>query len=225
MAKRSNVAQLQFWKSWKSTSQKTLQSHDAISKLLPIETAKGNYSRWKNEAETHSCCHLFCNKDMSKHGPVFFLLWLLLSVCVSVCILQVPVVAIAGSGGGFRAMVGFSGVMKALFESGVLDCATYIAGLSGSTWSVFISPPLRFLYTLPLSDLFLKTPFHFYTFFSTATFLSRFIFLIFLGVAPPCSGKLSCLPLLVWSLQAGTSGLFLSPRLSGFNFLTSKVPA
>uniref|UniRef100_A0A3Q2TBE5 Phospholipase A2 n=1 Tax=Fundulus heteroclitus TaxID=8078 RepID=A0A3Q2TBE5_FUNHE len=46
----------------------------------------------------------------------------------------VPVIAIAGSGGGFRAMVGFSGVMKALFESGVLDCATYIAGLSGSTW-------------------------------------------------------------------------------------------
>uniref|UniRef100_A0AAX7UZ15 Phospholipase A2 n=1 Tax=Astatotilapia calliptera TaxID=8154 RepID=A0AAX7UZ15_ASTCA len=46
----------------------------------------------------------------------------------------VPVIAIAGSGGGFRAMVGFSGVMKALFESGVLDCTTYIAGLSGSTW-------------------------------------------------------------------------------------------
>uniref|UniRef100_A0A672YSP2 Phospholipase A2 n=1 Tax=Sphaeramia orbicularis TaxID=375764 RepID=A0A672YSP2_9TELE len=47
---------------------------------------------------------------------------------------SVPVIAIAGSGGGFRAMVGFSGVMKALIESGVLDCATYIAGLSGSTW-------------------------------------------------------------------------------------------
>ncbi|KAM5238145.1 cytosolic phospholipase A2 isoform 2-T2 [Ctenodactylus gundi] len=47
---------------------------------------------------------------------------------------QVPVVAILGSGGGFRAMVGFSGVMKALYESGILDCATYIAGLSGSTW-------------------------------------------------------------------------------------------
>ncbi|XP_006799765.1 cytosolic phospholipase A2 [Neolamprologus brichardi] len=47
---------------------------------------------------------------------------------------EVPVIAIAGSGGGFRAMVGFSGVMKALFESGVLDCTTYIAGLSGSTW-------------------------------------------------------------------------------------------
>ncbi|XP_064416035.1 cytosolic phospholipase A2 [Latimeria chalumnae] len=47
---------------------------------------------------------------------------------------EVPVIAVVGSGGGFRAMVGFSGVMKALFESGVLDCATYIAGLSGSTW-------------------------------------------------------------------------------------------
>ncbi|KAH0618311.1 hypothetical protein JD844_017383 [Phrynosoma platyrhinos] len=47
---------------------------------------------------------------------------------------QVPVIAILGSGGGFRAMVGFSGVMKALYESGILDCATYIAGLSGSTW-------------------------------------------------------------------------------------------
>ncbi|KAB0396005.1 hypothetical protein E2I00_012990, partial [Balaenoptera physalus] len=49
-------------------------------------------------------------------------------------IIKVPVVAILGSGGGFRAMVGFSGVMKALYESGILDCATYIAGLSGSTW-------------------------------------------------------------------------------------------
>ncbi|NWH16332.1 PA24A phospholipase, partial [Grus americana] len=46
----------------------------------------------------------------------------------------VPVIAILGSGGGFRAMVGFAGVMKALYESGILDCATYIAGLSGSTW-------------------------------------------------------------------------------------------
>ncbi|XP_036891011.1 cytosolic phospholipase A2 [Sturnira hondurensis] len=47
---------------------------------------------------------------------------------------DVPVVAILGSGGGFRAMVGFSGVMKALYESGILDCTTYVAGLSGSTW-------------------------------------------------------------------------------------------
>ncbi|XP_051954449.1 cytosolic phospholipase A2-like isoform X2 [Xyrauchen texanus] len=47
---------------------------------------------------------------------------------------SVPVIAVLGSGGGFRAMVGFSGVMKALYESGILDCVTYVAGLSGSTW-------------------------------------------------------------------------------------------
>ncbi|KAJ8011343.1 hypothetical protein DPEC_G00057150 [Dallia pectoralis] len=47
---------------------------------------------------------------------------------------EVPTIAILGSGGGFRAMVGFSGVMKALSDSGILDCATYVAGLSGSTW-------------------------------------------------------------------------------------------
>ncbi|XP_054837968.1 cytosolic phospholipase A2 isoform X2 [Eublepharis macularius] len=47
---------------------------------------------------------------------------------------DVPVIAVLGSGGGFRAMVGFAGVMKALYESEILDCATYIAGLSGSTW-------------------------------------------------------------------------------------------
>ncbi|XP_028856075.1 cytosolic phospholipase A2-like isoform X1 [Denticeps clupeoides] len=47
---------------------------------------------------------------------------------------EVPRIAVVGSGGGFRAMVGFSGVMKALYDSGVLDCTTYVAGLSGSTW-------------------------------------------------------------------------------------------
>uniref|UniRef100_A0A4W4GYY6 Phospholipase A2 n=1 Tax=Electrophorus electricus TaxID=8005 RepID=A0A4W4GYY6_ELEEL len=52
---------------------------------------------------------------------------------------EVPTIAIVGSGGGFRAMVGFSGVMKALYESGVLECATYVAGLSGSTWCVYMS--------------------------------------------------------------------------------------
>lgn len=54
---------------------------------------------------------------------------------------QVPVIAILGSGGGFRAMVGFAGVMKALYESGIFDCATYIAGLSGSTWYVYFFKP------------------------------------------------------------------------------------
>lgn len=56
-------------------------------------------------------------------------------------------VAILGSGGGFRAMVGFSGVMKALYESGILDCATYVAGLSGSTWLVCIFDEFEFYFS------------------------------------------------------------------------------
>lgn len=47
---------------------------------------------------------------------------------------EVPVVSIVGSGGGFRAMVCLSGVIKALSDSGVFDCVTYAAGLSGSSW-------------------------------------------------------------------------------------------
>ena len=47
---------------------------------------------------------------------------------------QVPKIAILGSGGGFRAMVSLSGVFCALKDMGLLDCAMYTAGLSGSTW-------------------------------------------------------------------------------------------
>ena len=47
---------------------------------------------------------------------------------------QMPNVAILGSGGGFRAMVSLSGVFCALKDMGVLDCAMYTAGLSGSAW-------------------------------------------------------------------------------------------
>ncbi len=43
-------------------------------------------------------------------------------------------IAIMGSGGGYRAACGLSGVMVALQESGIFDCATYVTGLSGSSW-------------------------------------------------------------------------------------------
>ncbi|XP_013772392.1 cytosolic phospholipase A2-like [Limulus polyphemus] len=45
-----------------------------------------------------------------------------------------PVIAVIGSGGGFRALTCLSGVFKGLSETGLLDCATYVAGLSGSAW-------------------------------------------------------------------------------------------
>ncbi|XP_060078629.1 cytosolic phospholipase A2-like [Ylistrum balloti] len=47
---------------------------------------------------------------------------------------RLPTIAVLGSGGGFRAMMGMSGVYKALVDTGLLDCVTYAAGLSGSSW-------------------------------------------------------------------------------------------
>ncbi|PFX14688.1 Cytosolic phospholipase A2, partial [Stylophora pistillata] len=63
---------------------------------------------------------------------------------------ELPTVGIVGSGGGFRAMVGLSGVFCALKDMGVLDCAMYAAGLSGSTWylSALYSHP-KFPYIHP----------------------------------------------------------------------------
>ncbi|XP_037083335.1 cytosolic phospholipase A2-like isoform X2 [Pollicipes pollicipes] len=57
--------------------------------------------------------------------------------------LKIPVVAMLGSGGGFRAMIGLCGVFKALQDSGIIEMCMYLAGLSGSTW--FLSQ----LYTDP----------------------------------------------------------------------------
>ncbi|XP_076342257.1 cytosolic phospholipase A2-like isoform X2 [Tachypleus tridentatus] len=47
-----------------------------------------------------------------------------------------PVIAVVGSGGGFRALTCLSGIFKGLSETGLLDCATYVAGLSGSAWYI-----------------------------------------------------------------------------------------
>ncbi|XP_076822439.1 cytosolic phospholipase A2-like isoform X2 [Clavelina lepadiformis] len=47
---------------------------------------------------------------------------------------EVPVIGVLGSGGGFRASVGYAGVMKALHDTGILDCCMYVNGLSGSSW-------------------------------------------------------------------------------------------
>lgn len=49
---------------------------------------------------------------------------------------EVPTVGVIGSGGGFRAMVAYSGVFNALKKSGILDVTSYVAGLSGSSWYV-----------------------------------------------------------------------------------------
>ncbi|XP_077323539.1 cytosolic phospholipase A2 gamma-like [Lithobates pipiens] len=45
-----------------------------------------------------------------------------------------PVIAVLGSGGGLRAMIGFLGTISKLAELNLLGTVTYIGGISGSTW-------------------------------------------------------------------------------------------
>ncbi|XP_039534882.1 cytosolic phospholipase A2 gamma isoform X2 [Pimephales promelas] len=47
---------------------------------------------------------------------------------------HLPKIAVLGSGGSERAMVGLLGSLVALFQDDLLDCVLYLAGLSGSTW-------------------------------------------------------------------------------------------
>ncbi|KAF8580443.1 FabD/lysophospholipase-like protein [Ramaria rubella] len=49
---------------------------------------------------------------------------------------DLPVVAIAGSGGGYRAMLNTIGSLSGAQGTGLLDCVTYTAGISGSCWSL-----------------------------------------------------------------------------------------
>ncbi|KAI8973120.1 FabD/lysophospholipase-like protein [Trametes punicea] len=51
---------------------------------------------------------------------------------------DLPIVAIAGSGGGYRAMLNTLGSLTAARTLGILDCVTYTAGVSGSCWALGI---------------------------------------------------------------------------------------
>lgn len=49
---------------------------------------------------------------------------------------DVPIVAFGGSGGGYRAMLGLLGYCHGMKQSGLWDLLTYVAGVSGSCWSL-----------------------------------------------------------------------------------------
>lgn len=49
---------------------------------------------------------------------------------------EVPVIALAATGGGVRAMVSLLGSLLALKKLNLLDCVSYITGTSGSTWAM-----------------------------------------------------------------------------------------
>jgi phospholipase A2 len=49
---------------------------------------------------------------------------------------DIPIVAFGGSGGGFRAMIGYMGYCEEMRRAGLWDVLTYISGVSGSCWSM-----------------------------------------------------------------------------------------
>ncbi len=49
---------------------------------------------------------------------------------------EMPTIALCCSGGGYRALISTLGMLIALQEMDLLDCVTYIAGVSGSTWTM-----------------------------------------------------------------------------------------
>ncbi|KAJ2353460.1 hypothetical protein GGF43_003494, partial [Coemansia sp. RSA 2618] len=54
----------------------------------------------------------------------------------SIDVRDIPVIGIAGSGGGFRAMVATLGSYCAMHQAGLAQCVTYDAAVSGSSWAV-----------------------------------------------------------------------------------------
>ncbi|KAJ2012276.1 hypothetical protein GGI06_004209, partial [Coemansia sp. S85] len=49
---------------------------------------------------------------------------------------DIPVISVAGSGGGFRAMVSTAGSLRAMYDAGLAKCVTYNAAVSGSSWTM-----------------------------------------------------------------------------------------
>jgi phosphopantetheinyl transferase (holo-ACP synthase) len=49
---------------------------------------------------------------------------------------DVPLIALGGSGGGYRAMYGFTAFISASQKLGLWDCITWTAGVSGSCWAI-----------------------------------------------------------------------------------------
>lgn len=61
---------------------------------------------------------------------------LVMNDSVPLCVEQVPVVAVMTTAGGVRSMTSMFGSLLALQELGVLDCVSYISGLSATTWTM-----------------------------------------------------------------------------------------
>lgn len=78
-----------------------------------------------------NACSLF--SDFLREGCVCLTRARLL-LPVPCCAEQVPVVAITTTGGGTRSLTAMYGSLLGLQKLNLLDCISYIGGLSGTTW-------------------------------------------------------------------------------------------
>ncbi|NXJ96221.1 PA24E phospholipase, partial [Corythaixoides concolor] len=82
-----------------------------------------------NLPASRCCCYFFCM-------PITSVFNLVMNDSMTLCVEQVPVVAVMTTAGGVRSMTAMFGSLLALQELGVLDCVSYISGLSATTWTM-----------------------------------------------------------------------------------------
>ncbi|KFW74980.1 Cytosolic phospholipase A2 epsilon, partial [Manacus vitellinus] len=73
-------------------------------------------------------------EDLKEHEASQYSAWL--SLPLPCCVEQVPVVAITTTGGGTRSLTAMYGSLLGLQKLNLLDCISYIGGLSGTTWTM-----------------------------------------------------------------------------------------
>ncbi|GAC98891.1 phospholipase A2 [Pseudozyma hubeiensis SY62] len=73
---------------------------------------------------------------LSSHGRDDLKRFLELPATEQVHPCDVPLIALGGSGGGYRAMYGFAGVIAAAKRAELWDCLSWAGGVSGSCWTL-----------------------------------------------------------------------------------------
>ncbi|GAB1286759.1 Cytosolic phospholipase A2 epsilon [Apodemus speciosus] len=71
---------------------------------------------------------------------------------------EVPMIAIMATGGGTRSMVSLYGHLLGLQKLNLLDCSTYLTGLSGATWVSLCSPGCPGTHSVDQAGLELRNP-------------------------------------------------------------------
>ncbi|XP_051948335.1 cytosolic phospholipase A2 gamma isoform X2 [Xyrauchen texanus] len=98
---------------------------------LPAKMSNGNQSKRSSVRISHSLNEAEKDHVTSRRVSV---LQCLLQQDIQCSPDDVPNIALLGSGGGERAMLGFLGSLVQLDKEGLLDIMLYLGGVSGSTW-------------------------------------------------------------------------------------------